>query len=284
MSSPPPEPDGVQDPSFHAVQIPSLAMEEAETDTCPPGLDTLLQHSERFWRAEEANATRLATRANLVLTGIAAVIGLKLFAMTREVATVVDAAPGSRPTLFWITAGISGFLLLYAFVKALGIRRWEITFGKPLDSERRAPTASEGLSLPPSIEADPESVSAYEAKDWCFHLTYDAATDLQQRNSERKSDVDSAQRKLFWGIIWLVLSMALFVWIDYSERQRGVEHGTHHNVGPRPERCECQSDTARTHIERARLRELGASSRSRPAAKAGSRECETSASRHSEDK
>ena len=188
------------------------------------GLTAALSHADRCWKAEEANATRLASRANLVISGVSAIIGLKLYAMGREVGVILEAPPGALPTLFWVFGLLSGFFLLTCLVIVLGIRRWELTGGES-PNKSDPPTASGRLGLTESELAVILKLDADEVTFVAFQHTIDAYFDLQERNATRKQAVDNAQRRLFWGIICLAFSMATFVWVDYSEkRERSVKH------------------------------------------------------------
>ena len=207
-------------------------VEEEEGGIDSEGLKAALSHADRCWKAEEANATRLASRANLVISGVSAIIGLKLYAMGREVGVILEAPPGPFPTLFWVFGLLSGFFLLTCLVIVLGIRRWELTGGES-PNKSDPPTASGRLGFSESELSFVLSLDADEVTFVAFQHTIDAYKDLQERNATRKQAVDNAQRRLFWGIICLAFSMATFVWVDYSQkRERSVKYvGSAQQVG-----------------------------------------------------
>lgn len=202
-------------PSCPVSAEAEISEEEELDDGAAP---VWLAHADRCWKAEEANATRLAARANLVLSGVTAIIGLKLFAIGKEIETILDSDSSAKATLFWVFGGISGILLLNALIQVLGIRRWELTFDEPPNGHGQAPSASAGLGIPTDELEKMHELPALAASWRCFFLTYDAFTDLQERNAKRKEHVDSAQRKLFWAILCLALTMGLYTWISHENR------------------------------------------------------------------
>lgn len=217
--SPPPEP------------VSGAIDEDAELDDEPSSAPIWLAHADRCWKAEEANATRLAARANLVLSGVTAIIGLKLFAIGKEVETILAAACSGKATLFWVFGIVSALLLLTALIQVLGIRRWELTFDDPPDRHNKPPSASTGLGLSQDILKKPFAYSEEDACWECFSVTYDAFTDLQERNAKRKEHVDSAQRKLFWAILTLAITMGLYTWVAHENRAKEEQGGGVHTRG-----------------------------------------------------
>jgi hypothetical protein len=181
--------------------MPSEAPAKLEIPSDPRGAAILIAHADRFWKAEEANAARLSTRANFVLSGIYAIIGFKTFAVGRELDRVLAVPTGFWFVLYWIASGTTVVLLVFALVRALGSgqRKRQI-----------APAASDLLRLRDSVINRPWNIEEVEASWYVFKTTYNAATDLNQRNKRRIIGIDRAQRLLFFGIITLILSIVVY--------------------------------------------------------------------------
>lgn len=197
----------------------------------------LIGHADRMWKAEEQNAARLAARANLVLSGIAALIGLKVYAIGKEFDTVINAPVGSKLCSFWMCAILS--------LLCIGGALWFV-----LDIRRGARTKSSTASL--KLELDPELVKyamgnepfpdAFAA-EMVFSTTSEAAADLKDRNASRGKAVSRSQILLFLGAISLFASMVLYARLRSDEIRALNEAKAHEQSGqPKSSRTPDPSD------------------------------------------
>ena len=175
------------------------------------GLKSLVAHSDRFWKAEEVNAARLAARSNLVLSAITAVLGLKLFAMGKEMDTVFAAEIGWRSILFWQAAVGSIGCLLWSLCIILGIKK--------KDGREQPDTSSGNLGID-ELLGTWKSKTNSQVVEYVMTTTYDAAIDLQARNADRKRSIGRSQIRLFFAIGLLFASMGLYTSLRLDDLRR----------------------------------------------------------------
>lgn len=181
------------------------------------GAAILLAHADRCWKAAEANSARIAARANLVLSGVTAMLGLKLFLAGKEF-DLVTAAPAGTPLYVFVAAWVLSLVFL-------GVALVKVLFGprKLIGAPREGDTASGGLQLNQGAIDRPWAVPANYATVYVFLLTYRASTDLHERNKKRERSVDSAQKWLILGIAALFLAMFSYTWIAW-DHNHAKEH------------------------------------------------------------
>lgn len=165
---------------------------------------TLIAHADRMWKAEEQNSSRLAARANLVLSGLTALIGLKVFTLGKELDVILAARLTVWLVLLWQAIGLCVLTLARALWLALDVR---------IGSGRGTSSASQALALDPNtverILFDQLPPGA-PVPEMVFSVTQDAALDLQDRNASRGVAIAKAQILLFAAVGLLVGSMILY--------------------------------------------------------------------------
>ncbi|GMV25498.1 MAG: hypothetical protein AMXMBFR58_15290 [Phycisphaerae bacterium] len=167
----------------------------------------LVSHADRYWKAEEVNATRIANRANLVLSGITAVIGLKFVAIGKEIDTILAAANWQR--VFFAAASMwAAFLLGWSWLRVLGIGSKKTTSNT---------LASDDLAVEAAIQKDPTVIQDADIPVYIFKQTYNAAVGLKERNLQRQLTVDGAQRLFAWALLSMAVSIVIFV-LAYANR------------------------------------------------------------------
>jgi hypothetical protein len=176
-------------------------------------LSVFLAHADRCWKAEEVNATRIAARTNLVLTGVTAVLGLKLYSATAEIRTMIEANHGplgAWTLAFWIPAalGLAGMLLCLGIVLEV---KWSAITGNG------TPLASRLLQLNEQQWTSPESVPKDSIERDAFRYVYAAALALHKRNTKRNRLLSQAQAIFFLSAILLFISLTAYGVIHYSE-------------------------------------------------------------------
>jgi hypothetical protein len=165
----------------------------------------LLAHADRCWKAEEANAARLATRANLVLSAITAILGLKLFAIGKEIEVVIREPFGAWSLFFWIAGSIGFVAILNALRQILGIQ-----------FKSKKSSASASLSLAESVAESPWKVAPGDATWYIFKVTYNASLSLRERNEEKQNSIRRSQVSLGIGVVALAISIVCFTIISLS--------------------------------------------------------------------
>ncbi|GMV24391.1 MAG: hypothetical protein AMXMBFR58_04220 [Phycisphaerae bacterium] len=194
---------------------------------------TLLAHADRCWKAEEVNATRIAARCNLVLSGITAILGLKLFAASKELETIIR-TQWWLSALCWIPAVIAMYFLLKALKIVLEVKElWrndkadpteidEAVFGEDAETDpnEKQPSrgmSSRGLQISKKLSETPHRITDTHARWYIFKLVDTAARNLHRRNDERSRAVDEAQAYFFWGCLLLFVSFTVYTLIVVTE-------------------------------------------------------------------
>jgi len=198
-------------PPLPPVDLPAL-VEDVADDSEESRLDFtyLVAHADRRWKAEENNATRLAARANLVLSGITAVIGLKLVAAGKELDVIAAAAP-------WV--GVVFVTLIVLILIALGRALW-LVLGVELGKWRKSGesvSASALLELDLEMIEDPENVPEH-----VLVVTTKAAEELLGRNAIRQTAVNRAQVAFLWGVGITVVSLFFYGGVAYEHSRRRI--------------------------------------------------------------
>jgi hypothetical protein len=174
------------------------------------GGSALLVHADRCWKAQEANAARLATRANLVLTAITAILGLKLFALGREIEVIASRPVGVVTTTFWVAGACGAFCVIWALRTILDLRIYSTR------TLLNAPSASASLEIPKRLEEKPWKLPEGAAVWYLFKITYNASLELRQRNEQKQRSIRRAQNWLFAGIVLLVVSIVSYIIAVYG--------------------------------------------------------------------
>ncbi|MBC7834589.1 MAG: hypothetical protein H7Y88_05750 [Phycisphaerales bacterium] len=199
----------------------------------------LTQHADRGWKAEETNSARLAARANLVIAGVSAVIGFRLFGIGGETELMLDRliALDSRAGMFWVcwlgTLVCLGWALLIALemVRAPTTLEEDGAVSKPSEPEEGA-TSSRLLLLPPEKVADPTTLTPEGWAATIFEATYKSFVNLQERNAERRDAVDAAQLTFLGSLLPLFVSIGLYTWVAYDARTARAESAEVVHVEP----------------------------------------------------
>lgn len=166
--------------------------------------DVLNKHAELFWKAEEANAARIAAKNNLILAGIVAVIGLKLHQFGVGLDLVGTCTSTILRYLFWVLVLVGLGLFACALWVALELKKYQKGQGSH---------ASCGLMLSELVVEAPWTYPANLLHFHAFRKTYTAAIELQERNDNRRKKVDRAQQLFFVGVVCAVLAVAVYVGI-----------------------------------------------------------------------
>lgn len=164
-----------------------------------------------MWKAEEANAARLAARSNLVLSGITAIIGLKVFTLGRELDTILAAKTSVTLVLFWQAFGLAVIFLAWALWLTLDAR-----FG----SRKGSSSASQGFAIDEDILEHVlfcEDVEQKEVAELVFSVAHNAASDLQNRNATRGTSIAKAQLLFFVAVGLAVASMVLYTMVKLEQ-------------------------------------------------------------------
>lgn len=171
------------------------------TEHSPESLRHFLAHADRCWKAAEANGARLAARANLILTGVSAVFGIKIYSLGGDLFGQ-GAAHWAVKGLFWLLSVAALVCLLGAFLKVLGVWR----FGpqsQPPEFELFS-SAEHALAVEDAFLVNPGVLREDQALQYLFTKTYNAAVFLQRRNARRKAELDVAQKLLLTGLVILI--------------------------------------------------------------------------------
>lgn len=167
---------------------------------------TLIAHADRCWKSEEANATRHAARANLVLSAITAIVGFKLYALGNEIDVVRNAPFGFCCALFWFCLGLGLLLVGGAFTYLFDVFR-----PMPKENGQEAfDSASTSLRLPPQLVGSPWDAADYIVAWHVYRRTYNAYIDLQERNQRRSLRIDGSQKLLCLGLLALFMSIVMY--------------------------------------------------------------------------
>jgi hypothetical protein len=158
----------------------------------PSAADTRLAWAVRAWEAEVENASRLANRANLVLTIALAFSGFGL----KELSDALRTHPSSWISQASLAIAVVGVTLIFwAFVKVLARRSSPESLSRP-------PFASWDL-LPPG---DLEPVAAEEEMlTRAYRATSAAAYELHGRNATERERLNVAQQFLVLGAVLTLL-------------------------------------------------------------------------------
>lgn len=190
---------------------------KGEPESALKAATAFLNHADRCWKAEEVNATRLAARSNLVLTAVTATLSIAVFGFGKALPTIFESPAGFKPTYFCTAFGLGSVFLVWALVAVLGIHRHQIMPpAHQADREDNEPTASGGLAYPDKTFPTIKSMTPVRATWVTGDLTYKAFTDLQERNARRKETIDVAQKRLFFAILFLLVSVAFYGVIEYD--------------------------------------------------------------------
>ncbi|MBX3382313.1 MAG: hypothetical protein KF864_02270 [Phycisphaeraceae bacterium] len=182
-------------------------------------LQLLIAHADRMWKAEEQNAARLAARTNLVLTGVTAIIGLKVFSLGKELDVVLNAPLSVPLVFFWqCLAGSTGCLACALWI-ALDTR---------LGTSHFSSSASEDLWLDQKVVdlvlTQDDAPERKMVPGMVFSATQEAALDLQDRNARRGVAIMKAQTLFFVAVGFAITSMILYTWVKCEQTaQKSVE-------------------------------------------------------------
>lgn len=195
------------------------------------GLACLLVHADRCWKAEEVNAARIGARSNLVLTGVTAVLGLKLYGASAEIRGVLQAEYTGYVSMFWWTAvlGLIGMLACLALVLEVKIA-WLWVETESLQTATGKAPACAKLYFPEKLKhfpSNPESIPKRLAETTVFQNTYAAALQLNARNDKRNRSVSMAQLLFFVSAVLLFISLACYSQIVYHEAQPDTQNRHH---------------------------------------------------------
>lgn len=160
------------------------------------------------WLCEEKNADRIAARANLVLSAILAVIGLKFFTAEDELKVVAQHANCTARSLFWFFTAVGFVGLIVALCLVLEAKL-----------KRPRPPASAAMTLvdPRKALLDTED----NALDLAINATYAASIDLYNRNRRRQSGVSTAQSVFLFSTASLVFALVEYLFLAYSSLTGG---------------------------------------------------------------
>lgn len=170
-------------------------------------IDQVLGFADRCWGAEEVNAARIASRSNLVLSGILAVIGLKLFVTPGELRVIAHEASPCGEWLFWLLSGASFAGLMFALWVVLEIK-----------IAKSGPPASANLVL-----RDPRPVLVDDqenAGEFVLGATLSAALDLYRRNRERTKAVGRAQIVFYCSTVLILFALVQYIALSYSSADK----------------------------------------------------------------
>jgi len=178
----------------------------------------LVEHAERCWQAERENAERLSKRATLLLSAVAALLGIGLFRLDWHIPPDHVSAI-HPPWLRWavrILLGIGALLATVAFFRTLSVRR----VGK---RERRRAFASNNLALAISDIVNPPQ-NAKRTRQLVFVRIYKAYLDLQKRNAREKRRLDHAQVILVFSVVFVVLGLLAYSFGAKAPSGRKIDH------------------------------------------------------------
>lgn len=175
----------------------------------------LLVHADRWWKAEESNAARLASRANLALSVLTATLGFKLVAISREIETV-RLANGFVQALYWSFTVLAGFYLCKALLRLIAPQ-----FQPPQDDKPQA--ACSLLAVNPKIQQTPLDFAEEAMFMEVWANTNAAAANLGVRNSNREKRIHHAQVLLMLGILFVFCSMGIWAISAYGANPKAPE-------------------------------------------------------------
>lgn len=206
------EPEGISDPDFVPKIIEPLSLGIPDDAL---GCQWLIGHADRFWKAEESNATRIAARANLVLSGILAIIGLKLYSAGKELETMLSPSAGLLGRWSLALCAMAFVMLLASLAMILSLKMRKSTRGP----------ASGRLVLDPALVKKPWRMTERQSSWYVFKKTHNAAEDLHERNNDREKVVDTAQLTFFLGVIALFIALVLYTAIVFRDAIRKSDSG-----------------------------------------------------------
>ncbi len=156
----------------------------------------LIGHADRMWRSEEQNAARIATRANLVLTAVAAIIGLKVFTFGKELDTIINAEKGLWFHAFIVCLLVAAYFLIHALCIAIDIRPLSVPSSSASSKLEIEEDLLEELLIARESDEDDNPVGPI-----IISSTMDAASNLRDRNASRERAIGRAQILFFAGVL-----------------------------------------------------------------------------------
>jgi len=245
-----------------ASDIPdsSRSAEHFSQDSSP--FEVALEHSVRWWTAEEENARRLTSRERLFVTVGLALAGLSGGKAVNAVGEVLGVHPTPLQPSFWFIALLAvGILLLLwgVFYAAGGLRRGKrsrlpparnatdgVVVGLASQHLGLNEATLEALKNTPVVES-----SAEDYRATVFFSTVRAADMLTRFNEEKRQRIDHAQRIFGAGLLVVLLSAGIYAAIQPSV-PRGADGYTRDvtvELGPGDS---VSSSLARTHPREAK--------------------------------
>lgn len=184
----------------------------------------VLAHAERVWKAEEVNASRLASKVSLVTAGITATLGFKLFVSGSAIPLILKLGWFHKLAILGLGA-FAGLCLIRSIWMALGVKitrrhflPWlkELWSWIPLTQTRINPpeqtySACELLTF---TEQERDAVHEADASDTLKLVIARvelATSELRFRNSVRKSRIESSERWFLTGLFALLISAGWYV-------------------------------------------------------------------------
>ena len=194
----------------------------------------LLELAKTSWSAEEVNSSRIASRANLVLSAILALIGLKLFLSSKEIDAVISSNNCWIQLPFIVFSIISIAGLLIALCLILNVR-----------SKSNKEPASNLMTLAPVWDLSTKPTE--HVVDEILAITNSAAIDLYSRNKSREAAVSTAQSVFVYSAFSLLIALIFFTIITVqSGGEQAHECDYKHN-----------QDSSEIHAEKVRLDSRG---------------------------
>lgn len=201
--------------------------------------DQLIDHADRFWRAECHNAERAVSRSDKMTTGLVALVGLGLFRIEwyhrpTDIPTMMPTA--AHAVKMFLTFAVLCFLISMVILRVKLKRR---TKNEPILQSMR-------LKLPiQTLLQDPNSNLSEAAIEAVFLRTYSAAVNLQRRNIRKFRRITHATIPFGMGIASVVIAMLIYMWSGHTvpsgtenanaryeqEQGSGVEPSTEKGAG-----------------------------------------------------
>lgn len=160
--------------------------------------EALIQHAVRCWDAEVENSRQLATRMNLLVPGVLAVLGFGVF----RLGWVAEERHTLRHwPLEWVMRVliVSALMLLF---RAL----WLLLVLRLRSVRKRGPAVK--LRLPAEILERLGRAGAQRATQAAFWGTYRAFLEMQKRNRRQEAKIGRGQQCLFLALAFLISALA----------------------------------------------------------------------------
>lgn len=175
-----------------------------------------LDHSIRWWNAEEENSRRLSRRVSLLLTAIAAFLGIGLIRLgTPSLGPALPQLESPFQEIFTLLLGVGLILLIIATLYLVGFpRRSKRNVDSPGTPHREQRPRFASFHLPFDVgtlksllEVDPDIGSAEYFRLQAFESMSKAAEDLMRRNSRVLKRIDVSQRWFGGGLMLILIAL-----------------------------------------------------------------------------